>query len=261
MPDIICPGNCNKQYRRVMDAYQDAIAEWERDEQTHAEWRRTAGTHGTEAAGPEPARYERPDPPTINPWAGEPIWCRKCSASIRRCLTSLDELMSLRLTMTDGYEAPGQSLTDKIRKVSTEPASPSPGQDDLDELIDWLREWEQAYRESQGWGHIPYRGKAAPSLTSSVAWLLPRLDGILAHPDLAEGFGKGIFIQHSRLESMTRTRPPMRHKPLPCPRCRRRSLFLQDDGNVHCNNEDCRRVMSEREYKEYEDEADQQVAS
>lgn len=263
MSDLICPGACNNGFRRAREAHAKAVDEWALAEAVHAAWRRTVAQHGADAAGLEPERWGQPEEPTIRPWPGDPIWCAKCTASIRRALTDLDELMSLRLLHTDGYQVPGDPLGEKVRKSSSEAPSLSPGQDELDELVDWLNEWEQALRDTQNWGTIPYRGVAAPALTSAVGWLLPRLDVMLAHPDLAEGFGKGVFMQHARLQSTTRTRAPMRHKPLPCPRCRRRSLFLHDDETVRCNGRDpdCGKIMSKKEYSEYEDAADQQVAS
>jgi hypothetical protein len=260
----ICPGRCNTGYRRAKLAYETAMQEWQAAvaayPETLAEWRAAVDEHGEDAAGPRPEQPEEPEAPGWAPRPGEPVWCPSCVASIRRCLADLDELASLRLTMTDGYQVPGQALTDRVSSSKSAP-SPSPGQDDLDDLIKWLGSWEVAYRDTQGWGHPPYRGANAPALTSLIAWLLQRLDAILIHPGIAEDFGREILLEHSKLQAVTSTRPPLRHKPLPCPRCKRRSLFLHDDERIHCSNEDCRRVMSKEEYEEYEEEADRQVAS
>ncbi|TYK45182.1 hypothetical protein [Actinomadura decatromicini] len=258
----ICPGRCNAGYRRALATYEEARQEWDAEcsalPEVLAEWRAAVAEHGEDVAGPRPERPEEPEPPGWIPRPGEPVWCASCVASIRRSLADLDELASLRLTMTDGYQAPGQAITDRVSSTKSA-RTPSPGQDDLDDLLRWLTSWEIAYRDTQGWPHPPYRGANAPALTSAIAWMLQRVDAVLAHPDLAEDFGREVLIEHSKLQAATSTRPPLRHKPLPCPRCRRRSLFLHDDDRIHCNNEDCRRVMSKEEYEEYEEEADQQV--
>lgn len=259
----MCPGRCNTGYRRAVAAYETARHEWEAATHAYpdtlADWRTAFEQHGEETAGPRPEHPAEPEPPGWTPRPGEPVWCPPCTASIRRCLADLDELASLRLTMTDGYQVPGQARTDRVSS-SKAPPSPSPGQDDLDDLLRWLTSWEVAFRNTQGWPHPPYRGVNAPALTSAVAWMLQRLDAVLSHPDLAADFGREVLIEHTKLQAVTSTRPPLRHKPLPCPRCRRRSLFLHEDDRIHCNNEDCRRVMSREEYEELEDEADRQIA-
>lgn len=261
MSERICCGPCNNGYRRARDAHAKAMDEWIAAEDAHEQWCKQA-VQG-QAEGPEPERSEQPAEPTIEPWFGDPIWCPKCSGSIRRLLADLDDLMSLRLLHADGYQTPGDPLGEKTRKTKGDTtASPSPAQDELDELVEWLNEWEQALRDTQrGWGTVPYRGVAAPALTSAIGWLLPRLDTMLAHPELGEDFGRGVLMQHSRLQALTRTRPPMRHKPLPCPRCHRRSLFLHDDETIRChgNDDQCGKIMSAKEYAELEAEADGSV--
>ena len=260
--ELICCGPCNNGYRRAHAVYAAALSEWQAAVAAQQAWAARVAQDGLEAAGEEPVPPEHPTESDIRPWRGDPIWCSKCAASVRRQLADLDELMSLRLLHADGYQVPGDPLGERVHRSKGEPPSASPAQDELDELLEWLNSWEQALRDTQpGWGTIPYRGVAAPALTSAVAWLLPRLDVMLAHPDLAEEFGRGVYVQHARLQATTRTRPPLRHKPLPCPRCHHRSLFLHDDETVRCHgNEDhCGKIMSAKEYQEYEHEADNAV--
>lgn len=261
MIEEICVGGCNRRYRDAWKAYEQAVAEWQESEETCPErydaWQVAVAQEGEDAAGPPPERLERPTEPDIRPRWGEPIWCASCSATIRRCLADLDELMSLRVTMADGYESLGHSRAERVRS-SKEAASASPGQDDLDDAVRWLVGWENAYRATQDWPIAPYRGVNAPALTSTLAWLQPRLDAILAHPDIASDFGHEVLREHSRLQALTSTKPPMRHKPLPCPRCGRLSLFRFDDETIRCRNEedDCGRIMTPKEYAEYEEEPD-----
>jgi hypothetical protein len=255
----ICPGRCNNGYRKAMAAYDTALTRWTDAEETYprrlAEWKNAVSEMGEENADPKPERTERPIPPDVRPWYGEPIWCRRCAASITRCLSDLEDLMNLRMKMTDGYEQPGQ-----VERVtgSKEQRSQSPAQDDLDDMVRWLVGWENTYRDSQGVRMAPYIGVNAPALMTAISRLLPLVDAILAHPDLAVSFGEEIFQEHSRLQRLTTTRPPMKHKPLPCPRCQRLSLFLHDDETVRCQPSetvDCGRIMTAREYAEYEEES------
>lgn len=257
----ICVGRCNNGYRKAMAAYDKALTEWADAEETYpkrlAEWENLAAEVGEHAAGPAPERTERPIPPNTRPWYGEPAWCRSCTGAIRRCLSDLDELMSLRLVMTDGYEQPGAA--ERVNG-SKEPRSPSPAQDDLDDVVRWLVGWENTYRGAQTpvWPMAPYRGVAAPALTSTVAWMLTHLDGILMNADFAAEFGGEILQEHARLQRLTSTRPPMKHKPLVCPRCQRLSLFLHDDETIRCRPSeavDCGRIMTAREYAQYEEES------
>lgn len=258
----ICPGPCNAGYRRAQTAHKTAVAEWQAAEKAAADWRKLVRDEGQ--VGPEPPRWDQPEPPKTRAWPGEPIWCSRCTASLRRCLSELEELLDLRVTMTDGYQTAGEQLVGNVHGKKQAAASPSPGIDDLDDALRWLYGWEDALRDTQGWPARPYRGVNAPALTTTLAWFGERrFDMLLAHPDLAEPFGTELFREHARLQQVTRTRPPAKLKPLPCPRCRKRALFLHDDETIRCHNDkdDCKRVMSQKEYSEMEDEADRQVAS
>jgi hypothetical protein len=264
----ICGGRCNNAYRKAVAAYETAVTEWMDAEETYPHrldaWQNAVAQMGEEAAGPAPQRRERPAEPDIRPWYGEPIWCRGCKASITRCLSDLEDLMSLRLAMTDGYEQPGRH-GERVTG-SKEQRSQSPAQDDLDDVVRWLVGWENAYRQSQGARMASYVGTNAPALMTVVSRLMPLLDAILAHPDLAQDFGEEVFREHARLQRLTTTRPALRRKPLPCPKCEHLSLFLRDDETVRCarEQENCGLIMSPKEYERYEaqmDAAYQQRAS
>jgi hypothetical protein len=255
----ICVGRCNRSYVKAMASYDKTLTEWMDAEETYpkrlAEWENLAAQMGEEHAGPAPERTERPIPPATRPWYGEPIWCRGCRASIARCLSDLEDLMALRLAMTDGYEQAGHG--ERVNG-SKEARSPSPAQDDLDDMVRWLVGWENTFRESQGARAASYLGVNAPALMTVVSRLLPLLDVILVHADLAAEFGTEIFQEHGRLQRLTTTRPPMKHKPLVCPRCQRLSLFLHDDETIRCRPSelvDCGRIMTAKEYGEYEEES------
>jgi hypothetical protein len=258
----ICPGRCNNAYRRAADAYKTALTAWETAEQRHtadlAEWedarRRNAAT-----AGPRPRAKHGPDPepPNIKPWPGDPIWCTRCAAAIGSALAALDELLPLRLAQADGYGAPGDYTAGRVIHTTADPPSPSPGHDDLDEVLDWLRTWEAHYRKLRGWPPPPRRGMTADALTSTLAWLGARLSGLLAHPDVADTFGAGVQWWHHRLQNATHTRPPLSKKPAPCRRCGRHSLFFHDDAlrptiRCHADADTCGLIMTTGEYDEYQ---------
>ena len=240
-----------------MDAHAIAVADWQAGEQAVAEaltaWRRDGET------GPRPpATYgPRPEPPDVRPALGVPLWCPRCTAVIRACLAELDELIPLRLHQADGYGTPSDYSTTRVQRSNEAPPSPSPGHDDLDEVLDWLREWETAYRDTLGWPSPPPRGTSAHALTSTTVWLLARLDRILAHPEIGEPFGVGVQWWHRRLESATSTRPPLRRKPVPCRRCGRNSLYFHDDASrptvrCHADADTCGLIMTVGEYDEYQ---------
>lgn len=225
----ICPGRCNRRYRDAHDDYSRAVDTWHTANLAYAANIASGGD-----PGPEP---ERPEEPTVRPVWGEPVWCLTDAASVRAGLTDVDELMTLHLHHNDGYGSPGM---DERVSGSAEPSSMSPAHDDLDELMEWLRDWEGAYRESQGWPTVPYRGESAPALTATVAWLTRHLDVILAHPDLAEGFGLGVLRWHARLQGATKARPRRRSLPLRCPQCHLATLSQEEGSDrIECRNRDC----------------------
>lgn len=225
---------CNSHNRRIEHAWQ-------------VDWQQWVDTTPVVSDPPQPLELA---------WVlGEPVFCRRCTALIRKCLSSLDDLMALRAAAADGFQAAGHK--DPVRS-SRSSASPSPAQDDLDELVRWLADAEAKYRSSQGWPTMPYRGVNAPALTGALAWLGTHLDAMLRLPDLAEEFGLGVLVRYRTLQTKTSTRPPAYRKPLPCPRCTRFSLFWHEDETVRCHGRDpdCGRIMTASEYDRLEAEAD-----
>ena len=183
-----------------------------------------------------------PEPP-ITPVPGEPAWCGRCSAAIRRRLTELDDAAALYRAAADGYRPPD---LERITGSDGSP-SPSPVADTLDELYSVLGDWEAAYlrRPSRA-----YRGQLAPALTTVVGVLLGHLDGILAHPAMAADFGEEILAWHRRLCAAAHLGAGRYRKPHPCPRCDLRTLtWAEGDDHVACQN--CGRLMALDEYEDY----------
>ncbi len=235
MSERICVGNCNRRYRREQDVYSAAVDAWHAHQLARAE-ATAAGKDADEDPGPE---QDPPVEPTLRPYAGNPIWCLTDSAAVRSALVDLDDKMTLHLLAGDGH---GSATSEERVSGSAEPGSPSPAHDDLDELVEWLADWEAALRESQRWPAKPYRGVSAPALTSALAWLTTHLDLILAHPDLAEGFGTGVLRWHARLEAATKTRikPRWIARDLRCHQCHAKTLAqLEGEDRVECRNPSC----------------------
>lgn len=261
-----CPGKCNAGYRRAKASYEAAIADWQASEQRAKEWR-ACRNQGFE--GPEPPRCDEPERFTRRGWPGEPIWCSECMATLRFCLSDLDRLAHLRLNMADGFQSSGEQLIGKVHGKKQSAASPSPGHDDVDELVRLLQAWEDKLRASQGWDTAAYDDANVPALMRVITWLGGQWPLMMRHPMLAKPFGEELSRLHSRFQSLTSTKPALTHKPLPCPGrepgtgkpCRRYSLFLQEDGKIHCSNHNCRKVLTEEEYAGLEEQAEQQVAS
>lgn len=227
MSDNVCTGRCNARPRREAEDYARALTAWQSD---MAAWTNAE----PEVRGPEPAR---PAEPASRWMAGAPFWCLADAAEIRAALADLDQQMTLRLQAGDGHR--GLDLNERVSS-SPEPASPSPAHDQLDELVRWLRDWQNAYWTSQGWPTPTYRGESAPALTAVSAMLGAHLTGILAHPDYAVGFGTGVLSWHRELTAAAKTRPRRVSKQMRCPQCHLATLSqMEGEDLIECRNRDC----------------------
>lgn len=224
-----CPGSCNATLRRARRDYRQAMAEYNR---AYPKW--------VEEGSPED-EPELPQEPDIEPVEGEPTWCSRCRATIRRCLANLDDLAAIRAAQADGHRG---TLTDEKVTGSRGKPSPSPATDDLEELWSVLHGWETAYR-----GEDPrIRDKRLPvAIMTAVSWLVFHLDVILRH-SIAEDFGKDILRWHAELSRKT-TMDEVRRKPVPCPRCDLMALVQRpDEEYIAC--EQCGRLVLSDEYEE-----------
>jgi hypothetical protein len=194
---------------------------------------------------------EKPEKPEIRPWRGEPVWCGKCQARIRRQLAELDDLGALLMAARDGLrEIANGDGPGRVTGTAVEP-SPSEGLDDLDEMVSALTAWEAEYRDIRGWPSPPRRGFLASALTSCTAWLGLHLDGILS-TDLAQEFGEDIGRRHRTLANKTKAGTGAHRKPVRCPRCGMMLLtWREGDDYVSCGNPDCGRMLSLDEYQEH----------
>lgn len=227
MSERVCVGGCNRQWREAQVAYARADQEWQSYEP------RTRG--------------ERPQPPNLTPTMGYPIWCVRDASRVRTQLAELDDLAAHLLASSDGHRQP--SGQPKVAGSRGAP-SPSPAVDTIDELYGDLHGWETAYR---GEDPIARRGFLAPAVTTVVAWLSQHFDGIIAHPDIGEDFGRDVSRWHRELITRTKTGTGLHRKKMVCPRCEFKSLtWREGDEYVCCENNLCGRLLSLDEYEVYE---------
>lgn len=227
-----CPGPENRRYREAWDTYRQALADYD----------------------PLDAETSRPDPPEIQPWPGAPVWCVDCAERIGLRLAELDELAGILAATADGLRGDGEN-----ERVSGSAVPPSPSQagDDLDEMWGMLSNWETIWRDLNGWLSPPPRGELARRETACIDWLRRHLKGILVS-DVAADFGREILQWHREGEGSAKAGRRTVRKPMRCPSCRFVTLFwTEGEKDVHCRNEDCKRVLS---LAEYEAEAERQAA-
>lgn len=226
-----CPGSCNASYRAAAARYQAEVA-------AHA--RLIAAL----AEGEEPP--DPPRPPGIEPEPGEPVWCVRCAGRIRRQLAELDDLAALTAARPPAPRA--DKPDDGAGRVSgsREPPSPSPAGDTLEELAGWARDWEAVVR---GIEPLARRGFLATQLTTSFAHLIALFDKAITAPDYAADLGAEIRRWHRDLSGLAGAGQAARHKPKPCPRCRKYTLW-ETTGKDHiwCSDTDCGRLLTREEY-------------
>ena len=220
-----CPGTCNRRWREARSAYRQALADYD----------------------PLDSRQSRPDPPSVQPYPGDP-WCGRCKSRIRETLAELDDLAALLLAAADGHRAaPGGQ---RVSGTSVQ-LSPSEAGDDLAELASMLSGWEEAYRELRDWPSLARRGHLASAVTTGIAWLMARLDEILVAPFAAD-FGAEVLQWHREFVNKTKAGTRTLRKPLRCPRPQCRLLTLtwtEGDTYVICSNPDCGAHIPLAEYE------------
>ncbi|HTX63307.1 MAG TPA: hypothetical protein VMD28_06685 [Acidimicrobiales bacterium] len=224
MSEHACPGTCNARYRDALEEYAAALQDYD----------------------PLDSATSRPEPPSIQPWPGEPVWCSNCSPKITVKLAELDDLAALLAATADGHRH-----ADAAERVSgsPEPPSASPEHDDLDDLSTMLGGWESAYRDLRGWPSPPRRGDLASTMTTCIAWLGSHLRGILAS-DIGADFGREVLQWHRETAARAKAGVRTLRKPLRCPTCGMLTLFwTEGETNVYCADPNCARVLSLPDYE------------
>ena len=226
MTEQPCAGPCNRSWREAQDAYRKALAEYD----------------------PLDPQQSRPEPPSAQPWPGEPVWCREDAAKVSLKLAQLDTLAAMLAATADGHR--GQGDSERVSRSSAHAPSPSPAADDLDELASMLAGWEDAYRSIKGWPSAPPRGDLASAETERVAWLSRHLRGILADPDIGPDFGNEVLAWHRGMSSKAKAGVRTLRKPMRCPRCRLLSLtWTEGSDRVECGDDTCGLSLTRAQYE------------
>jgi hypothetical protein len=235
--DGICPGACNGTYRRRRAMYEAAVAEHARILETRT------------GADPIP---EPPKAPDTEPWLGLPVWCAKCQGILRAELLDLDDLAAL-IAVIPPLAKPAETGAGRVSGSRERPSS-SPRMDDLEELGEWLRQWEAIARSEDD--PRPRRGYLATERTTVTAWLTEHFDGLITNPDVAQDFGEEIRRWHRDMATRATAGRMSRHMKKACPRCRLYTLWLMiGDDYIRCVNEDCNRAMTRQEFDDITDAA------
>ena len=169
MSEVECVGPCNNRLRKAREEYQKALAAYDDAVEQRA----------ADPSLPEP---QKPEPPEIRPWYGNPF-CPRCQAKLRLRLAELDDLAAIVAREADGHR--GGPDAERVSGSRTT-QSPSPAVDALDEMASAMRGWEAAAR-----------GKYDTPTTARVPRYGEHDDGVLAgrafrHADHQRGHGGGL---------------------------------------------------------------------
>ena len=205
-----CPHRCNRNWRQARDEHAKALDTWIEQ-----------GCQGPQ-----------PEPPTIEPWPGQPVLCRRCASIVRSALRELpqayDALASVKyLTRT-------ATADDERRGRSDVPPSPSPGADHQNDILSYARDWEDMLRRHLGHKAATDQfGDPRATLVNAVEYLNLNYQALTdgCGYDFVEEFARDIHGAYSTALAMVKNNPVRRHLPTPCPSpgCGYKAL-IQEEG-------------------------------
>jgi hypothetical protein len=226
--EVPCDGPCNSRYRKARAEYEAAMAVYD----------------------PMDPDQSRPAPPEVYPVYGDP-WCPRCKNQIHEMLAQIDDAAAILAALPPSVN---DRSDDKAGKISGTKATPSPSSrmDDLEELGEWLRNWESLFRPAvlgkDAEDPKPHRGWLATEVTTITAWLVFHFGKLITHPDLAVEFGREVRRWHREMQERARAGQVDKHVKRPCPRCCLYTLWARDgEDYIRCINEDCNRRMTREE--------------
>lgn len=227
-----CPSRCNHRWRQAVEAHEDAMQKWV----------------GRGCVG------EEPQPPEIEPWQGEPVLCRKCSAIARGALRELP--LAYEALATVKFLTRTASADEERRGRADVPPSPSPGADHQDEICRTVTAWEDDLRQHLRHDAASDTGQQRDDLGASVEYLNRNWRAMIERPECAGDFADEISRLHRITVAMVKNKPVRRHLPVACPSCDMMTL-IQEEGfagrpwYVECSAHlgGCERLFSESEYE------------
>jgi hypothetical protein len=228
-----CTFRCNAKWRHAVEAYDKAFARWTENNQRGAE----------------------PQWPEIEPWAGEPVLCRKCAAVVRGALRELP--LAYTALNSAKFLTRTASADEERRGRSDVPPSPSPGADHQDEILRVTTDWEDSLRQHLGHqgAHLAVDPQPLAALTAAAEYLNANYQPAIEWPECAELFADQVWQLHRTAVAMVKNKPVRRFLPVPCPSCDITAL-VQEEGlagrswYVECTERlgGCSRLFSEGEY-------------
>lgn len=248
-PTDACPGLCNSGLNKAWDAYETAVQDHHRAALAAIDGLSDLDTI-KEAADTVPDIPEPPEPRVYS--RGDPIWCDRDRALIRRALAELDMLAAVIEADLDGHrDAGGEKTPTGTRGKGASEPSPAPIVDQLDRLYGYLIAVQKAYREVRNWPPRPSAsGRGAQARIEAIAWLGIHLDAILHHPGSVP-FGRGVLAWQRILQKAAHSEPVDERRPGRCRRCEWAALRRWQDEYTKC--ERCGLIMSQEEYEELRD--------
>jgi hypothetical protein len=203
-----CVGPCNHRWRQAAEAYDKAMKKW-----------LNRGRVG-----------EEPRPPEIQPWDGQPVWCNKCAAIVRRALRELPDAYSALESMK--YRSRTSAPDEERRGRADAAPSPSPGADHQDEILRTTCMWEDDLRR-----HLRHDaatdefGDLHATLVQASEYLNRNFADMIRREECAKDFGDEVSKLYRNTVAMVKNKPGRKHLPCPCPSagCGVKAL-IQEEG-------------------------------
>lgn len=217
-----CPGQCNARSRR-------------------------AEQHAAETG----------EPHDVSARAGEPVWCRPCTAAVLSALRDMPELaVRLQLEVENGTTAPGEHVSGSRERPLHQRQVPARL---IEEIGHTLTAWEDDVRDHHTLSARRRELATGPAITAATKFLHAHFDWVMQTHDPAatEAFGSELLSLYRRTQRVTKTDEPrpVMCAGVPCPRCDMMTLEreLHSDGSetgyIHCRY--CPSLLNQVEYERW----------
>lgn len=213
-----CSGPCNNSARRAWAAYEQALDQYAADMEA---WQ-------ADKLDNEP---EEPLPPEVEVRQGAPLFCGRCTATIRAALLDLDQLAAELQAGADGHRG---GVPEGRVSGSRNSGSPSPTADLLDKLYGFLADVEDEWRGTCAYTPRTDRAhRGAHPRLRRISWLSEHLDAVLSAEEHVN-FGLDVLrwevvLRQKLKEDSVGTKSPIR-----CPRCSERRVVREREGYWQC---------------------------
>ncbi|MEV0306514.1 hypothetical protein [Nonomuraea fuscirosea] len=251
-----CPGVCNRRARRAWEEYDQAVIAYAEAMdvyvEKHSMYRAAFAVWHPPLASPpiEPREPARPEPPAMQVFHANPVWCRRCPRAIRGALYQINETAAILYAEITGHRS---AVVTGMN--GRKPLDPPEVIELLDNMYGDLVEVAGYWAEARNHPFRPPRSRGSHARNVTISYLLGELDDILLHPASVEFGGKALYWERKLLNT-AKADPASRRSPIQCPRCRERELHREDDGYYKCRSCECLLTQEEHD-RRYEDEVDE----